>query len=294
MTAKQRDTSHWLWVTRREFYEDEDGEDAMSEGQGDGWWTCSPRVKAGDLALLYRTRPRSDIAFLYLATTDAFSVEGEPDAVERNWEWACEYEVLYGFVDPIPLEAIRGTESLWKWGALRCSFQGRSFPIPQEHWEALVRMALPSNPRLASFVGLEPGFSAPALIHAERELEDSLVADLSRFKRRGWDLELWRDPQTGRTGRQYVCAAVGGRIDLLCRDRGSGSLVVVELKKETASKATYTQAWGYVGWVQKYLAKDRNVKAIVVARNRDAQFEMMAEASEGKVSFVSLADLGYE
>ncbi len=78
------------------------------------------------------------------------------------------------------------------------------------------------------------------------QLEESLVRNLGQFRKFGWDLDLWSDPRTGRSGRQFVCAAAGGRIDLLCRDRRTDGLVVVELKNVLATESTYMQTWGYV------------------------------------------------
>lgn len=284
---------HWLWVTRPEFFEHEDGSSAITLGPQEGWWTCSADTKAGDLVLLYRAKTRRDIAYLILATTDAFSILKDPFAQERGWEWACEYDVLYEFRDPIPLSVLRANKEFWDWSPLRMNLQGRVFSLDAQRWERLVQLALPSNPGLAKFVGIEPGFSAPERIMAERALEDSLAADLAKLRVSGWDLELWRDPTTGRSGRQFVCAAAGGRIDLLCRDRASGELVVVELKNVLATDQTYLQTWRYVSWVRRFIAHGQPVSALVVARGCDSRFELMTEASERRVRFLSLHDVGF-
>ena len=133
----------------------------------------------------------------------------------------------------------------------------------------------------------------PERIVVERQLEDTLANNLGRLRRFGWDLEVWQDPRTGRSGRQFVCAAANGRIDLLCLDKRSRGMVVIELKNVMATERTYLQAWGYVSWVQKFLAEGRPVNALVIARGWDARFVMMAEASEGKVRHLSLSDLGF-
>jgi hypothetical protein len=290
----QDQKNHWLWVTTPEFYENEDGSNALTTGPLEGSWTCSRQTEAGDLVLLYRAKTRKDIAYLILATTDAFSIREDPFAQERGWEWACECDVLYEFVDPLPLSVLRANEEFWSWGPLRKNFQGRVFEIDDSYWGGLIHLALPSNPQLAKYVGITPGFSAPQRILAERELEDSLAADLGKLRRAGWDLELWHDPQTGRSGRQFVCAAAGGRIDLLCRDSSSGQLVVVELKNVLATEETYMQTWRYVSWVQRFLSNGKPVSALVVARGCDSRFELMTEASDRKVRFLSLRDVGFE
>lgn len=286
--------NHWLWITKPEFFENEDGSSRIALGPSDGWWTCSKETRAGDYVLLYRAKTRKDIAYLILATSDAFSIYDDPFAQERGWQWACEYDVLYEFKDPVPLSALRNNEQFWSWGPLRSNLQGHAFRIDRPIWDALVRLAIPSNPGLAKFVGLKAGFSAPARIYAERELEDALVKDLSRLRSSGWNLELWRDHTTGRTGRQLVCAAAGGRIDLLCRDARTGEFVVVELKNVMADGATYSQMWNYVGWVKRHLAKGKPVSGLVIARGHDTRFDMMADASEGKVRFLSLSEIGFK
>jgi hypothetical protein len=293
---KDTDTTgnRWLWVAKPEFYEQSDGSTSLSLGPQEGWWTCSRGTKAGDLALLYRAKTRKDIAFLILATTDAFSILDDPFAEDQGWQWACEFDVLYEFSDPLPLSVLRTNKEFWDWSALRINFQGSAFPITGPHWEKLIQLALPSNPGLAKFVGRASEFSAPQRILAERVLEDSLAADLQRLRKAGWDLEIWKDPNTGRSGRQFVCAAAGGRIDLLCKDRVSGRLVVVELKNVLATEQTYMQTWRYVSWVQRFLTEGRPVSGLVVARGCDSRFELMAEASDRKVRFLSLRDLGFE
>ena len=286
-------SNRWLWVAKPEFYEHADASSSISVGPEEGWWTCARQTIAGDLALLYRAKTRKDIAYLMLATSNAFSILDDPFAEDRGWEWACDYEALYEFTDPLPLSILRTNKEFWDWPALRINFQGRAFSIERRLWDRLIQLALPSNPGIAKFVGPSAQFSAPQKILAERELEDSLAADPQRLRKTGWDLEVWEDPATRRSGRQFVCAAAGGRIDLLCRDRKTGHLVVVELKNVLATEQTYMQTWRYVSWVQRFLAKGKPVSGLVVARGCDSRFELMIEASDRKVRFLSLSDVGF-
>jgi hypothetical protein len=287
-------SNHWLWVAKPEFYEHADGSSSITVGPEEGWWTCARQTTAGDLALLYRAKIRKDIAYLMLATSNAFSILDDPFAEDRGWEWACDYEVLYEFTDPVPLSVLRANKEFWDWPALKINFQGRAFPIPHRVWDRLIELALPSNPGLAKFVGPAAKFSLPQRILAERELEDSLAKDLRRLQKAGWDLEIWQDPVTARSGRQFVCAAAGGRIDLLCRDRKSKQLVVVELKNVLATEQTYLQTWRYVSWVQRFLGNGQPVSALVVARGCDSRFELMTEASDKKVRYLSLQEAGFQ
>jgi hypothetical protein len=262
-------------------------------GPSDGWWTCSPRTRAGDFALLYRAKKRKDFAFLIVATSDAFRIDDDPFAQDKGWRWACEYEVLYQFVDPVPLSALRSNKDFWDWPPLKMNLQGRAFEMPEGTWRDLIVLALVSNPGLGKYVGVKAEREAPKRILAERHLEEKLAKNLKALRKAGWDLQLWKDPLTERSGRQFVCAAAGGRIDLLCTDRKTGHFVVVELKNVIASEETFLQAWRYLSWVREYLSKHRPVFGLVVARGCDSRFELMARASGGKVRFLSLADAGF-
>jgi hypothetical protein len=47
----------------------------------------------GDLALLYRTKPKMDLGYLIQAESDAYSIADDRHAYERG----CDYRVLYKF-----------------------------------------------------------------------------------------------------------------------------------------------------------------------------------------------------
>lgn len=68
----------------------------------------------------------------------------------------------------------------------------------------------------------------------------------------------------------------------------------MELKNVMATEQTYMQTWRYLSWVQRFLAGGEPVAALVVARGCDSRFELMSEASDGKVRFLSLAAVGFE
>lgn len=68
----------WIWVTGPESYLDENGEDVACLDPAsdptewsDNWWTCHKDTSAGDLVLLYRSRPKSDLAYLLEARARA-------------------------------------------------------------------------------------------------------------------------------------------------------------------------------------------------------------------------------
>ena len=63
-----------------------------------------------------------------------------------------------------------------------------------------------------------------------------------------------------------------GPMDILARDKKSGSYVVIELKKNQTSDDTIGQVARYMGWVKDKL-KDENVKGIIIAQAYDKKLE---------------------
>jgi hypothetical protein len=75
--------NRWIWVTGRDVYLDENGDeradlDPASNTDPDGWWTCHKDTRPGDLALLYRKAPRSDIAYLFEAASRPWTLGERP------------------------------------------------------------------------------------------------------------------------------------------------------------------------------------------------------------------------
>ena len=57
---KPNERQYWLWVTRPEYYLDDDGSDRESldpenNVDSDGWCTCNRETKEGDFVFLWRT-----------------------------------------------------------------------------------------------------------------------------------------------------------------------------------------------------------------------------------------------
>ncbi|MGH9893040.1 MAG: hypothetical protein ACREA0_13820, partial [bacterium] len=82
---------YWVWVTTAEHYAEEDGsdrEDLDPAAQSDpgAWWTCHRDTRRGDLALLYRTKPKMDLGYLIQAESDAYSIGDDRHASERGWD----------------------------------------------------------------------------------------------------------------------------------------------------------------------------------------------------------------
>jgi YhcG PDDEXK nuclease domain len=275
----------WLWVTHPQYYLEEDGADrecldpAVSDSGG--WWTCHRTTQVGDLALLWRTHPRSDIGYLLQATSDAFSILDDPDAAKKNWPYACEWRSLCKFNAPLTIGEIRQHPYLEEWSALRARFQGKVFAIPSAIWSHLVQSLSARNPQLSGVLSGIVG--APASIRTEKDLEDRLVASLGILRRHGFDLEV--------QGRQVILTGHGGRIDLLCFDRKSRRHVVIELKNVQAGQNTFGQVMTYMGWVKENHRSRRPPLGLVIARGFDNRF-LSAVANTRLVSHLTLAEAG--
>ncbi len=78
-------------------------------------------------------------------------------------------------------------------------------------------------------------------------------------------LELYQDPES--SGSQYPTPV--GKIDFLTKDKKTGDLVVIELKCGKATDSALCQVLRYMGWVKDNLAKDKNVKGLILTEGVD-------------------------
>jgi len=285
---------YWLWVTRPDYYLDEDGNDSEdldpdSGVDSDGWWTCHKDTKKGDLVLLWRTSPKKDIGYLIQAESDAYSIA---DDNEHGWEYGCDYQMLYKFRNPINIVDIRNEPYLDEWGAVRCNFQRRSFEIAKNYWDKLNQLAISKNTGYKDFIEhiLRESISEERLL--EEQLEEMLATNLHVLKNFGHDLKLYIDPVSKQSGRQFICRGNGGRIDLLCYDKIKNRYVVIELKIVRAGQNTFGQISNYVGWVQNRIAGDVPVVGIVISRGYDTKFESARKITD-KITQINVEELGF-
>lgn len=126
----QNDSQYWLWVIRPEYYDQV--EPATS-------WSCHKDTRKGDLVLMWMAKKRHDISYLLQATSDS-----TPDP---QWNYSCEYQVLYKFKNPINIKDLRIEDAFFKnWPAYSRNFQGSSFRIPSIFWNRLNHIALEKDP----------------------------------------------------------------------------------------------------------------------------------------------------
>jgi hypothetical protein len=296
-TTTHTERQYWLWVTRPEYYLDDDGNDRedldpTNGNDTDGWWTCHENTQRGDLVFLWRTAPRKDIGYLIQAASDAYSIADDRYAVQHRWDYGCDYQVLYKFKNPVNIQDLHNDPRFHDLPAYRGRFQRRVFRIPPEYWKKLNELASQKNVDYREFIETVQQEAVFKSIALEEQLEEALVQNLSLLKKFGYDLELYIDPDTGRTGRQFVCKGNGGRIDLLCYDRREKRYVVIELKNVKASQNTIGQICNYMGWVQDRIAGQVPVIGLVISRGCDAKFESASRVTKHVFS-LDIEQLGF-
>lgn len=234
----------------------------------------------------------ADIGYLIQTRSDAYSLADDPDA-ERGWNYGCEYRVLHKFAHPVTIQDIKDHAQLRDWPPYRGRFQGIVFRISPEYWQILNQVAAAKNPgyrKLIEKVQHEP-FAESIL--REVQLEEALVQDLGQLKKFGYDLELYVDPTTGATGRQFACRGIQGRIDLLCYERHKKRYVVIELKNVQASQHTFAQISSCVGWVQSSIAGKTPVLGLVISRGCDARFAASLLVTD-RITQLDMTKLGFK
>jgi len=102
----------------------------------------------------------------------------------------------------------------------------------------------------------------------EKYLEEFIEANFSKINF-GAKLELYQDEEN--SGRQYPTPI--GNIDLLAVDKEKKEFVVIELKKGRSSDVVIGQILRYMGWVKENLAKDYDVRGIIIVKEKDERLE---------------------
>jgi len=115
------------------------------------------------------------------------------------------------------------------------------------------------------------------LFPLESHLRDFISRNLSTLSLDAQRLELYVD-KDGRNGIEYPTGV--GPIDILAMDK-DGNFVVFELKLSRGADRVVGQISRYMGWVKKNMAKDKDVRGVIVASAIDEKLKYAALVVSG-------------
>lgn len=268
---------YWVWVTRPDYYLDDDGTERadLDPGQGyspGGWWTCHRDTEEGDLILLYRSRKNKDLAYLIETRSDAYSLLDDA-AAQEGWDYGCDYEVLEKFSHPLTLAEMKADPALQDWGALRARFRRKVYGIPPDTWDHLLDRLTDDRTKTE-----RRRRNAEKGITLERTIEDGLAADLRPFRRHGFQLELRL--------RQHVCRR-GGRADLVCFDTSDRRYAVIELKRGLVGRNAIAQLLSYRSSIADEFPARRRPIGLLVGDRLDNEAAGMVD-DDDRLQFIAL------
>jgi len=136
------------------------------------------------------------------------------------------------------------------------------YEISEDKYQSLVKGTVPEEK--------EEGVEQPAEFVLEKYLEDFVATNFRGiFKDR---LELYVDSE-GNVGQQYPTDIIGN-IDILAKEPGTNSYVVIELKKGRESDRVVGQTLRYMGWVKENLCQQgENVKGLIICKDKDERLD---------------------
>lgn len=103
----------------------------------------------------------------------------------------------------------------------------------------------------------------------EAHLRDFIAKNISTLRINGQSLKLFKD-ESGREGVEYPTDV--GQIDILAIDE-KGNFVIFELKLSRGVDKALGQLLRYMGWIKVNLAKDKEVRGIIVAKEMDEKLK---------------------
>jgi hypothetical protein len=177
---------------------------AKLDFQGFDRWRGYPGTRAGDLIVMYRSAPFSDIAYVFIAASNAW-----PTKAERGWPWKFAVEIADGFrlQRVIRLQDLKRNSALRHWGFLRIQRGAtirRSDLQEQGVWPAFQRMLEDHAPGLRShFRGAWTGSGRRQGVFLSYASDDrTKVQDLyDSFSRNG--LDVWLDRHALQPGERW-------------------------------------------------------------------------------------------
>jgi len=175
---------------------------AILDAAGFDTWRGNPQTKAGDLVLMYRTAPYSDIAYIFAALGDA-----QKTPPSRHWPWNNAVDLGDGFRlrRVIKLDELKAESSLKGWDFLKNQRGAASRKADMQEqgvWRGLRSMLQSRDPELHLYLerwtsdrerGVFLSYASP-----DRRRAKEIYSALSRN-----GLEVWLDHNELKVGEKY-------------------------------------------------------------------------------------------
>jgi len=115
----------------------------------------------------------------------------------------------------------------------------------------------------------EPTERDSSLFHMEKELENFIIENWDKIDF-GEEYELIEE--NGNVVSQQYKTDIG-TIDILAKDKKTGQLVVIELKRNQTSDDTIGQLMRYMGWLEEHKTNHQPVKGIIISAKYDKKLD---------------------
>ena len=136
----------------------------------------------------------------------------------------------------------------------------------------------------------ETSVISTGLFYMEQQLEDFIIQNWEETEfGKKYDLIHEEGELISQQYPIYIDGRIGGKIDILAKDKRDGCYVVIELKRNQTSDETVGQITRYMGWVKETLG-DSNVKGIIVAGKYDKKLDYAQEMTPNIEVFLYQVD----
>lgn len=143
--------------------------------------------------------------------------------------------------------------------------------------EQNLRQILSDYQKVTNFQSSNPNSTiGKGAFYLEKQLEDFIISNWESTEL-GSKMDLIL--QDGELVSQQYKTEIGP-IDILAKDKDTGSHVVIELKKVQTSEDTIGQITRYMGWVEDQL-KDAGVRGVIIASSFDKKLEYALKRVSG-------------
>lgn len=266
--------NYWIFVVTSHKEYGLTAEQILSQRLQDGFWGLGEKtpnrrtLDDGDKVLFYVGSGTAEFCATAILKSPSFKLT--PQQQQTYWHEKEFYRANYGVLlhsievwehrrsarELVP--ALTFIENKEFWGTY---LQGGVRQIPEVDFQTIV-----------SGVVRQP-LSRDIPESTEQQSEFALESHLEEFLDQNWPSidfgsNLERYTSEEENGRQFPAGPWS--IDFLCRDKNTGDLVVIELKRGRTSDAAVGQVLRYMGWVSENLAQTgQTVRGIIIAKDAD-------------------------